>query len=270
MNSSRLVYAAGMLEFPASQLLPHGVEETCRLYYYQFPLLPSAPSVPSYAFPLSAIPFEFPTTPHDMSMKDAQFVYGCSMKSGSFTAALGKAAKIDCLVKVDVKKLTAMGIQGNNGEEEAVDTRSIQQILATQSERSREGSEEDLIRVFVCPPNWFAQEASFVARSNPRGEDDGFLLCYMFDESQLDQKTGEADGGCTSELWIIDAWDMKDVVAKVKLPSRGEHCLFFYICLRVLVGHSPSLLLTTFADFFKQFLMVLPFLCTPYITAHLG
>lgn len=226
LNSSRLVYAAGMLEFPASQVLPDGKEETCQLYYYRFSLVPSSPSIPTNAFPLSIVPFEFPTVPHNKSMEAAKYVYGCSMKNGSFTVALGKAAKIDCIVKLDVQNLIASGITGGNTDEDAVDKRTVREILDTQLERvvgAHEDEEEnETIRIFAMPENWYAQECSFVSRYNPRGEDDGFLLFYAFDESQLDPFTGEARSDAISELWILDAWNMKDVVAKVRLPARGE------------------------------------------------
>ena len=49
-------------------------------------------------------------------------------------------------------------------------------------------------------------------------------MTYVFDESQLDE-----DGHCPttaySELWIINAKNMKDVVAKVKLPARVPYGL---------------------------------------------
>lgn len=224
LNSSRLVYAAGMLEFPSSQIEPlKGKEETCQLFYYNFSLVPSSPSIPIHNFPISIIPFEFPTVPHNKSMEAAKFVYGCSMKSGSFTVALGKAAKIDCIVKINVEVLTARGIKQGNSEDEAVDTRSVKEVLESQSERKNENVEDsEMIRILSMPDGWFAQECSFVARFNPRSEDDGFLLFYAFDESQLDINTGEARLDAKSELWIVDAWNMKDVIARVHLPGRGK------------------------------------------------
>jgi hypothetical protein len=63
-----------------------------------------------------------------------------------------------------------------------------------------------------------------VSRQEPIAEDDGFLLFYVFDETQLD-----ADGEClpnaVSELWIIDAKNMRDVVACVRLPQRVPYGL---------------------------------------------
>lgn len=244
LNSSRLVYAAGNLPTPASQrLLAPGQDDTCQLYYYAFPLegptSDKASAVvdlaPSHAFPLSVIPFEFPTTSFEHSMSGARYVYGCSMRNGSFSAALGSAAKIDCLVKVDVHTLVGRGraTASKRGVEDAVDTRTVGRILVEQNERG--GSTSGPIQVFALPPHHYAQEASFVPRrsEDSQGEDDGWLLTYVFDERQLDPVTGEPTEDSTSELWIIDARGMTEVVAKVKLPQRGEpEFVKFYVLHR--------------------------------------
>ena len=60
-------------------------------------------------------------------------------------------------------------------------------------------------------------------------EDDGWLVTYVFDESQLNEN-GEVSEDSKSELWIIDATGMEDVVAKVILPQRvpyGMHGNWF-------------------------------------------
>lgn len=228
LNSSRLVYAAGNLPTPSSQRpLSPEQDDTCQLYYYAFPLQPETPSTqdlaPSFAFPLSVIPFEFPTTSFEKSMAGAQFVYGCSMRTGSFSAALGAAAKIDCLVKIDVHALVSRGRDSpGQGVEEAVDTRTVAEILAEQ--HAAAGATTGPIQVFALPPHHYAQEASFVPRrkQDSQGEDDGWLLSYVFDERQLDQTTGDPRPDSKSELWVIDAKNMTDVVAKIKLPQRGN------------------------------------------------
>jgi len=230
LNSSRLVYAAGNLALPASQALPAGVEDTCRLHYYAFALTErtghggsSATNLtPSHSFPLASIPFEFPTVPHATSMTNAQYVYGCSMRQGSFTTALGSAAKIDCLVKVDVQHLLAQGRQQGNREDEAVDRRSVAQLLDEQEAR---GGAEGALQVFAFPKGRFGQECSFIPRHSMRGEDDGYLLTYVFDEAQLDPLTGEPHTDAVSELWAIDAWTMQDVVCRVILPQRVPYGL---------------------------------------------
>lgn len=210
MNSSSLVYAAGNLPLPRNQIFIDAKEETCQLYYYSFPL---SDTTPDYSFPLSIIPFEFPEVSPLTQMEEARYVYGCTMREGSFSVALGQASKIDCLVKFDVLALIQRGRERQN-DSTPVDERSVQQILA-------ESSTEGDIKVFALPDKHYAQEPSFVPRQNQRGEDDGFLLVYVFDESQLD-RDGQAPVGSQSELWIIDAWDMESVVAKIRLPQRGE------------------------------------------------
>ena len=60
-------------------------------------------------------------------------------------------------------------------------------------------------------------------------EDDGWLVTYVFDESQLNEND-EVSEDSKSELWIIDAIGMEGVVAKVILPQRvpyGMHGNWF-------------------------------------------
>ncbi|KAK8064568.1 retinal pigment epithelial membrane protein [Apiospora phragmitis] len=187
---------------------------------------------------LSAIPFEFPTISPAHEMRTARYIYGCSTGASSyFSAALGKAAKIDHLAKIDAAALIARGtahpppqIQG------CVDTRGIAEVR-------RSTDPDDPVKLFRLPAGWYAQEPRFVPRAGARAEDDGWLLTYVFDESQLD-----ADGECPSEeddgnddyddskkkktaaaarseLWVIDARNMTDVVARIKLPQRVPYGL---------------------------------------------
>ncbi|GAA5895705.1 carotenoid oxygenase family protein [Sporobolomyces salmoneus] len=243
LNSPRLVYSAGNLTLPPSEALPLGAKEACELYYYRFPF-PTSPLVtnprPSHAFPLAAIPFEFPTVPTSRVVGPSKYAYGCSVKHGNFDAALGGAAKIDCLVKANVDKLVKRGIERSQtwakegieeDEELPVDSRTILEVLADQTprpikEESHEGGEGDVeIRIYELPENHFAQEASFVPRENPRGEDDGYLVFYVFDESRLDPETEKPRDGAKSELWVLDAWNMEDIVAKILLPQRVPYGL---------------------------------------------
>lgn len=225
MNSSTLVYAAGNIPLPKSEMLSDGQADTCELYYFRFPLDPPPLAAPSHSFPISKVPFEFPCVPAKLSMSESQFVYGCSLTAGSFSAALGSAAKIDALVKINVKRLITRGMAEGRQHDEAVDSRSVAEILAMQDDRLEIGEQEDDIRVFAMPPGWFAQEMSFVPRRQQRGEDDGFLLTYVFDESQLGAQ-GVPREGATSELWVIDAYNMREVVAKILLPQRGTSSSF--------------------------------------------
>lgn len=230
LTSASLVFSAGDLAAPivANAILAEDIEpEQCRLYYYQFELTSAesySGSEPrqnpriNHQWALSAIPFEFPTIRDSVSMSAATYIYGCSVSDATFGAALGRAVKIDSLVKVDVETLIARGIcnppQTING---CVDTRNITEILSSQVD-------DDPIKVFKLPSGWYAQESRFVPRKNGTSEDDGWLLSYVFDESQLDH-CGECPQGSSSELWIIDAKNMTEIVAKVFLPQRVPYGL---------------------------------------------
>ncbi|KAK3049057.1 hypothetical protein LTR09_009711 [Extremus antarcticus] len=195
-------------------------EEQCRLYYYNFNLQTGAID---HQWALSTIPFEFPSVRPELEMQAATFVYGCSTTTTSFGSALGKATKIDALVKVNVQELVARGrrcpprsITG------VVDNRTMATVLQSTDP-------EDPISVFTMPEGWFAQEPRFVPASTNLSEDDGYLLFYAFDESQLsadgDAPSDSAPDRAKSELWIINGGNMKDVVARVKLPQRVPYGL---------------------------------------------
>ncbi|KAK8176481.1 carotenoid oxygenase [Phyllosticta citribraziliensis] len=242
LTSATVVYTAGNLGNPsladysiskpedslpliesAYIVSPLDEEEQCQLYYYRFPLTtPDKPTI-SHQFALSAIPLEFPAVNPFFSMAAARYVYGCSTSTSSFGAALGKAAKIDVLAKLDVHTLLRRAeanpptpITG------CVDTRPIGSILAAQEAGTAKS--DDPIRCFHMPVGWFAQEARFVPRAEAKSEDDGYLLFYAFDESQLDAD-GEAPPNAVSELWVLDATHMRDVVARVRLPQRVPYGL---------------------------------------------
>jgi carotenoid cleavage dioxygenase-like enzyme len=55
-------------------------------------------------------------------------------------------------------------------------------------------------------------------------EDDGFLLFYAFDESQLDEECNCPETA-TLELWILDAGNFTDALARVQLPQRVPYGL---------------------------------------------
>lgn len=231
LTSAALVFSAGDLAAPvplstAADAIQE--EEQCRLYFYQF-CLPSSLGADKdqnsasentirHQWALSAVPFEFPSLRDSVSMSSAKYIYGCSMSNDSFGAALGRAVKINALVKVDVEVLIQEGL--NNPPRPisgCVDTRSVAEILASDNAA-------DPIKIFKVPEGWYAQEPRFVARHNGVSEDDGWLLSYVFDESQLDS-TGECTLGARSELWIIDARDMKSLVGRVYLPQRVPYGL---------------------------------------------
>ncbi|KAJ2984946.1 hypothetical protein NUW58_g5798 [Xylaria curta] len=227
--SASLLYSAGALAPPTPKAVPpeYAEEEQCRLYYYSFPLVASGsdgqPMIRNQ-WALSAIPFEFPTVSPHHAMAAARFVYGCSMSSSSYySGALGKAAKIDYIAKIDIGTLIARGIAHPPQQiKGCVDKRTINEVMQSTDA-------DDPIKLFQMPTGWYAQEPRFVARSGPSSEDDGWLLTYVFDESQLDEK-GECGLEAVSELWVIDAKNMRDVVARIHLPQRvpyGLHGAWF-------------------------------------------
>ena len=220
LTSASLVFSAGDVAAPTpSANIPIDIQETeqCRLYYYQFSLDNEQNTI-RQQWALSAIPFEFPSLSESKSMSEAKYIYGCSVSDSTFGAALGRAVKIDSLVKIDVLDLISRGIQNPPIQiKGCVDNRSVSEVLGSQDPR-------DPIKVFKMPSGWYAQESRFIPREQGVSEDDGWLLSYVFDESQLGPD-GECKSNAKSELWIIDARNMTDVVAKVKLPQRVPYGL---------------------------------------------
>jgi carotenoid cleavage dioxygenase-like enzyme len=221
LTSASLVFSAGDIAAPipkpSSSTTYPVEEEQCRLYYYRFSLS-GAENTITHQFALTAIPFEFPSLRDDKSMSAARYIYGCSVSDSSFGAALGRAVKIDSLVKVDAEAL----LQRGNHRPPApisgcVDTRSVSEILASTNPN-------DPIKIFKLPQGFYAQESRFVPRQNGTSEDDGWILSYIFDESQLDEY-GNAPPAAKSELWIIEAKEMKEVVCRVMLPQRVPYGL---------------------------------------------
>ncbi|KAI9813864.1 MAG: hypothetical protein M1832_006076 [Thelocarpon impressellum] len=221
LTSASLVFSAGDIAVPVPvRSTVEKEEEQCRLYYHRFDL---SLNVISHQWALSAIPFEFPSVRDDASMASARYIYGCA-SSSNFGAALGRAVKIDALVKMDALALIARGLRSPpTPVTGCVDMRSVDDVCASTDPT-------DAIRIFPLPQGWFAQEPRFVPRAQSQGEDDGWLLFYVFDEAQLDPRTGEAPRGAFSELWVLDARDMREVVARVRLPQRvpyGLHGAWF-------------------------------------------
>ncbi|KAL8689589.1 MAG: hypothetical protein Q9224_004608, partial [Gallowayella concinna] len=221
LTSASLVFSAGALAAPVpTRTIPEDEREVeqCRLYYYSFCLDPSDENVIRHQWALSAIPFEFPSMRDSATMSPAKYIYGCSVSDSSFGAALGRAVKMNTLVRMDVETLVARGRRDPpRSISGCVDTRNIDEIL-----NSKEA--DDPIKIFKMPEGWYAQESRFVPRQDGVSEDDGWLLSYVFDESQL-QPDGECKPNAKSELWIIDAKSMSEVVAKVQLPQRVPYGL---------------------------------------------
>ncbi|KAI0150115.1 carotenoid oxygenase [Hypoxylon sp. NC0597] len=228
LTSASVVYSAGAIVPPVSKPVPpeYVEEEQCRLYYYSFPFSNGEINKTltiRHQWALSAIPFEFPTTSPSHSMSAARYIYGCSTGAISYGPALGKAAKIDYLAKIDAETLIARGIAHPPQQiKGCVDTRNVDEVMQNTDDK-------DPVKLFRMPRGWFAQEPRFVPRGNAETEDDGWLLTYVFDESQLNAK-GECSKDAISELWIINARNMRDIVARVKLPQRvpyGLHGAWF-------------------------------------------
>ncbi|KAI1006275.1 hypothetical protein K3495_g1951 [Podosphaera aphanis] len=221
LTSATLVFSAGNIAAPTSKLRKSiddpKEEEQCCLYYYRF-VLSGKQNIISHQFALSSIPFEFPSLCDEFSMSEARYIYGCSVSDNSFGAALGRSVKVDCLVKIDcinlierAKLSPPVSITG------CIDRRSVAEILSS-------SDIDDPIKIFRLPQGFYAQEPRFVRRKDGKSEDDGWILSYVFDESQLDQ-IGNAKPTAKSELWIIDAKGMKEVVCKVYLPQRVPYGL---------------------------------------------
>jgi len=141
--------------------------------------------------------------------------------------------KIDVLIKADVQALIAKGehlsarglLEPVTG---CVDRRSLTDIVHSVDP-------QDPLKAFIMPSGWYAQEPRFVPRANATTEDDGYLLFYAFDETQLNAEgevpsDADVEKRAKSELWIVDARDMTTVVGKVRLPQRvpyGLHGTWF-------------------------------------------
>ncbi|KAK2073430.1 hypothetical protein P8C59_007715 [Phyllachora maydis] len=223
LTSASLIFSAGNLPTPAAVPVPpaYAESEQCRLYYYAFPLAPPTggrPPAIRHQWALAAIPFEFPTVAPRAAMGAARFVYGCSTRAASYGVALGKAAKVEFLAKVDARALVARGTRRPpEAVRGVVDARTARAILDSRDP-------DDPIRLFEMPPGWYAQEPRFVPRRGARHEDDGWLVTYVFDEAQLDAR-GACGAAARSELWVLDARGMRDVVARVRLPQRVPYGL---------------------------------------------
>ncbi|KAJ5936852.1 hypothetical protein N7466_003302 [Penicillium verhagenii] len=197
----------------------HGSDS--RLYYYRFLLSDHTQNRITHQWALSAIPFEMPVV--SPSTNTPKYVYGCSSKDKMFGSSTDNPMKINCLVKMDIGTLIQQGIEKKTKDVDGcVDERLIREVI--QSEDTG-----DCIKVFQAPDGWCAQEPCFVPRNQARSEDDGYILTLMFDEGQLD-KSGRAPEDSRSELWILDALDMRSVVARIFLPQRvpyGFHGKWF-------------------------------------------
>ena len=219
LNTAALVFTAANVETPPSAVdrsRADGETDQCRLYYYRFDLQSPGNTI-THQWALSAISMEFPSVRDDRAMGPARYIFGCSSSSG-FTATLGRTDKVDAIVKIDSLALIARGMSNPpTPVTGCVDSRDLDEVF-------RSTDPNDPIRVFRMPAGWFGQEPRFVPRRDGAAEDDGWILFYAYDESQLDEK-GRAPDSSRSELWIVDARNMRDVVARVHLPQRVPYGL---------------------------------------------
>lgn len=214
MTGPSIVFASGNLPVPSNQAPS---KEECCLYYYQFAVDGSDRAI-TQQWALSAIPFEFPHVPKHLAMSASQFVYGCSVVRGNYAEQVGNTMKVSSLAKVNVQKLITRGLTNPPDPiSGCVDNRSVEDILAA-------NNPDDPIQLFPMPEGFYAQECVFVPRIGGSSEDDGWLLTFVFDESQLDAE-GNAPDDAKSELWVIDAQTMKTVVMHVRLPQRVPYGL---------------------------------------------
>ncbi|CZR48042.1 uncharacterized protein FPRO_12652 [Fusarium proliferatum ET1] len=214
LSGPSIVFQAADLPVPNDQAVR---KDECTLYYYRFSLSSNEICI-SQQWALSAIPFEFPHVPKHLTMSSTTFVYGCSVGQRDHTNEPQKSFKIGSIVKFNVQMLITEGIANPPVAVSGyVDDRTIGEILASQDS-------DDSIQIFPMPYGWYAQECTFVPREGGISEDDGWLLTYVFDESQLDA-LGHAPDSARSELWAIDAKSMKEVVMKVRLPQRVPYGL---------------------------------------------
>ncbi|RKL39848.1 hypothetical protein BFJ72_g6577 [Fusarium proliferatum] len=214
LSGPSIVFQAADLPVPNDQAVR---KDECTLYYYRFSLSSNEICI-SQQWALSAIPFEFPHVPKHLTMSSTTFVYGCSVGQRDHTNEPQKSFKIGSIVKFNVQMLITEGIANPPVAVSGyVDDRTIGEILASQDP-------DDSIQIFPMPYGWYAQECTFVPREGGISEDDGWLLTYVFDESQLDA-LGHAPDSARSELWAIDAKSMKEVVMKVRLPQRVPYGL---------------------------------------------
>ncbi|KAF9971336.1 Dixin [Actinomortierella ambigua] len=163
---------------------------------------------------------DFPMINMDrLTQPDVRYVYEATIEP----ARPGKMPRFDGIMKIDVHKVLAR-------KKVLVDAQRLDRGELGIEELAQVHRESQV--VFKFGPNIYGGEALFVSRavdgsvvsSNELDEDDGFLLVYVYDESQLDPVTllerVDVEQQVT-ELWIFDAKKIEaGPVAKVKIPRR--------------------------------------------------
>ncbi|BFZ53899.1 hypothetical protein PYCC9005_000930 [Savitreella phatthalungensis] len=203
-KGAKLVYAAGAVDIPVSE--ESSGPDVVHLFHYRFDLRSGQVT---HAEPLSDFPIEYPSIDTRKLGLRNRFCYGASMREGSFDTAL-KAAKIDVLVKCDIQALI---------EDPPKD---VDQTT------SRTPPSSPHVKTIILPANHYASEMTFVPRveTNATAEDDGVILCHIYNEAYEDEVTHDAPDDRGSEVWIIDARTFSlPALAVIRLPQRVPYGL---------------------------------------------
>ncbi|KAF8328689.1 carotenoid oxygenase [Cantharellus anzutake] len=212
----------------------------------------------SHSFALSNVQFDFPRInplydcgrrpsssnidPSKPWMGGARYVYGCGFLPDAAQGSDGYERKSNAnyIVKMDLHRLVEDGLKRELKDGDLVDQRGLEEVIADGSLEEDgvtpgAGGVKDAVKVFRMPKGWRCGEPTFVPRTKSSGdeveEDEGWLLTFVFDEGKYWEKGSVMPcADARSELWIIDAEGMKDIVARIILPTRvpyGFHGDFF-------------------------------------------
>ncbi|KAF9931614.1 hypothetical protein BGZ67_005231 [Mortierella alpina] len=171
---------------------------------------------------LSTMTAEFPVINFDWFMRPEQcYVYAAT----ALNPVPGEGVKTNGIIKVDVqaviekqRELLRQGpLQnlGGHGRWE-LGAEALLQV------------ERDTSKAYFYGGKYFGGEAVYVPnlpreKGEVLEEDDGYLLVYVYDESQIKDGVVKDDEGQVTELWILDARKLgpsDGPVARVKIPRR--------------------------------------------------
>lgn len=131
--------------------------------------------------PLCPLPGDFPRVPDALVGREARFAYVATMDAASPVPLFSGVAKVDL---------------------------------------RKAGKKDAVVGLITHGPHRYGGECAFVADPARRGEDAGFLVTFVHDESPA-ARAASPDGKGTSELVVYDAKAMAAApVARVPLPSR--------------------------------------------------
>ncbi|KAG0268287.1 hypothetical protein DFQ27_007138 [Actinomortierella ambigua] len=161
---------------------------------------------------------EFPTMNYDWFLRpESRYVYMASIQE----ATPGHMSKLHGIVKADVHAALELQRELREAGKLQGTELGIENLARLQREHGQ---------YYRFPGQFKGGEATFVSRGvdgqsqEDLAEDDGFLLVYVYDESQLDpetQLTIKEETEQVTELWIFDAQNIEQgPVAKIKIPRR--------------------------------------------------